>query len=62
VVDRRGDLAGLVFDGNLASISGRFYYDPETNRAVSVDARAILEALGKVYDAGALVWEILGPQ
>jgi len=27
-----------------------------------VDARAILEALGKVYDAGALVWEILGPQ
>jgi len=62
VVDRRGDLAGLVFDGNLASIPGRFYYDPETNRAVSVDARAILEALDKVYDAGALVREILGPE
>jgi hypothetical protein len=58
VVDRRGDWAGLVFDGNLASIAGRFYYDPGANRAVSLDARAILEALGKVYDAPELVREI----
>ena len=60
VLDRRGELVGLVFDGNLASVAGRFYYDPRFNRGVSVDGRAILEALDKVYDAPWLVREILG--
>jgi hypothetical protein len=60
VVDRNGDLAGLVFDGNLASVAGRYYYEPRSNRAVCVDARAILEALAKVYDAPGLVAELLG--
>ena len=58
VLDRRGDLAGLVFDGNIGCLPGRFYYDPRSNRAVSVDARAILAALSQVYDAPALVREI----
>jgi hypothetical protein len=60
VLDRKGELVGLVFDGNIATVSGRFYYDPRFNRAVSVDARAILAALDKVYDAPGLVREILG--
>jgi hypothetical protein len=59
VLDRRGELAGLVFDGNIATVAGRFYYDPRVNRSVSVDSRAILAALDKVYDAPALVQEIL---
>jgi hypothetical protein len=59
VLDRRGELAGLVFDGNIATVAGRFYYDPRANRAVSVDGRAILEALAKVYDTPRLVREIL---
>lgn len=61
VLDRQGDLVGLVFDGNLASVAGRFYYDPRFNRGVSVDGRAILAALDKVYDAPWLVEEILAP-
>jgi len=60
VLDRAGELAGLVFDGNLGCIPGRFYYDGRFNRAVSLDSRAILEALLKVYDAPGLVDEILG--
>jgi len=40
-------------------VSGRFYYDGRYNRSVSVDGRAILAALDKVYDAPWLVKEIL---
>ena len=62
VLDRQGELVGLVFDGNIGCLPGRFYYDPRFNRAVSVDARAILAVLGQVYDAPALVREITGAQ
>ena len=58
VVDRQGDLVGLVFDGNIESIPGRFFFEPRTNRAIALDGRAILEALAKVYDAAWLVQEI----
>jgi hypothetical protein len=60
VVDLRGELVGLVFDSNLAAIAGRYCYDPATQRAVCLDARAILEALAKVYDAPGLVAELRG--
>ena len=36
------------------------FYDQEIARAVSVDSRAIVEALRKVYDAGELVAELTG--
>ena len=58
VVSRKGELVGLVFDGNIESNAGRFFFDPNVNRAVAVDAAAILTALDKVYDAGRLVQEI----
>nr|WP_320132265.1 S46 family peptidase [uncultured Holophaga sp.] len=60
VVDRNAELVGLAFDGNITSLPGRYYYDGELNRCVSVDARGILEALSKVYRADALVAEITG--
>ena len=58
VVDRKGELVGLAFDGNLESLPGRYYYDGRVNRTVSVDARAILEVLAKVYEAPHLVAEL----
>ena len=61
VVDRSGALVGLVFDGNIGTVVGKYTYDPRSNRAVSVDVRAILEALAKVYDTPALVRELLDP-
>jgi len=60
VVDRKGELVGLAFDGNIQSLPGRFYYDGSLNRCLSVDGRAILEALRVVYGAPHLVGEILG--
>ena len=60
VVDKNGELVGLIFDGNIESLSGHFYYDDTANRAISVDARTIMECLKKVYGAGALADELAG--
>lgn len=60
VVDRDGRLVGVIFDGNLASLVWDYVYSDETGRAIAVDARAIVEALGAVYHAGPLVDELLG--
>lgn len=60
VVDKRGELVGLAFDGNIESNAGRFYFDARMNRCIALDARAIVEALDKVYDAKHLVAELTG--
>lgn len=60
VVDRRGELVGLVFDGNLDNLGGRFGYTEEKSRAIAVDARAILEALLRVYRGPEIADELLG--
>jgi len=60
VVDRKGELIGLIFDGNIESLPGRYFYDGAVNRGVAVDARAILEALDKVYDDQPILREIQG--
>lgn len=62
VVDRNGDLVGLIFDGNIESLVGSYVYSEETNRAVAVHAGAMIEALRKLYDAGALADEIQHPR
>lgn len=60
VIDRKGDLIGLIFDGNIESLPGHFFYDGKVNRGIAVDARAIIEALDKVYADKPIVSEILG--
>jgi hypothetical protein len=60
VVDRAGDFVGIIFDGNIHSLAWDYYFADEQGRSVSVDARGILEALGKVYGADALRAELTG--
>jgi S1-C subfamily serine protease len=60
VVNRNGEVVGLIFDGNIQSLPGYFVYDPSVNRAVAVDSRAIVEALQKVYGAKRIVDELTG--
>ncbi len=60
VVNTKGELVGLIFDGNIQSLPGYFIYDEGVNRAVAVDSRAIVEGLRKVYGAGPLVDEMTG--
>jgi hypothetical protein len=54
------ELVGLIFDGNIQSIVGSFYYDEEVNRAISVDSRGMLEVLRKVYGGNKIAAELTG--
>jgi len=58
VVDKNGDVIGLIFDGNIFSLGGTFGYEPETNRSVALDSRALLAGLRNVYHADRIVEEI----
>lgn len=60
VVDADGRLVGLAFDGNIHSISGRYWYDADSNRAIAVHPAAMVAAIREVYGKHALVAEILG--
>ena len=60
VVNRDGEFVGIIFDGNIESLVGRFVYSEESNRAVAVHSAVIIEALRKLYDAGSLADELLG--
>jgi len=62
VVDRDGELVGLVFDGNIESLAGDFVYDGTKNRGVAVHSAGMLEALRKIYGVGALADELEGKQ
>src|SRR5688500_11567210 len=57
-INVKGELVGLIFDGNIQSLPGYFVYDAAVNRAVSVDSRGMLEALRKVYGATWLADEL----
>lgn len=60
VVNQKGEFVGIIFDGNIESLPGRFLYDETGNRAVSVHSAGITEVLRKLYDAGTLVDELEG--
>lgn len=62
VLDRDLEVVGVVFDGNIESLPGDYIYLPELNRSVTVDVRAILEALDQVYDLDRLVLELTSGQ
>jgi hypothetical protein len=60
VIDRKGELVGVVFDGNIQTLAWDYFFTDEQARCVSVDARGIAEALRGVYGADALVRELTG--
>jgi hypothetical protein len=60
VVNREGELVGLIFDGNIESLAGDFVYDGTKNRAVAVHSAGMLEALRKIYGVEGLADELEG--
>jgi hypothetical protein len=62
VVNRHNEVVGLIFDGNVHSLVLDFGYSDTKARAVSVDSRAIMEALRSVYRADGLVKELTTPR
>ena len=58
-INKNAELVGLIFDGNIQSLIGDFYYDESVNRAISVDVRAMQEVLRKLFDANHIADELI---
>jgi hypothetical protein len=59
-VNKKGEVVGIIFDGNIESLPWNFAFSDVQGRAVSVDSRGIQEALRKIYGATALADELSG--
>ncbi len=60
VVNAKGEVVGLIFDGTIQSLVWDFVFDQSEARSVAVDSRGMIEAMRKVYDADWLADEITG--
>ena len=60
VVNRAGEVVGIIFDGNIQSLPWNFVYDDAIGRAIHVDSRGILEAVRNIYGASTLADELQG--
>jgi Peptidase S46 len=58
LISAKGEVVGLLFDGNIHSVSGAYWFDTEKNRSVAVHPAIIKEALSKVYGATAILTEL----
>ena len=58
LINAQGELVGLMFDGNIHSISGSYWFDTANNRAIAVHPAIMKDGLTKVYRADALLREI----
>ena len=58
VVNTRGELIGLIFDGNIQSLANDFLYSEEQARAVAVHSGAIIASLREVHGAAGLADEL----
>jgi len=57
-INTKGEVIGILFDGNIESLPNRFVYTEETARSVHVASQGIIEALRKVYKAKAILREL----
>jgi hypothetical protein len=60
VINRQGELVGIIFDGNIQSLVLDYIYSDKQSRAVAVHSAGIVEALRKIYQANRLVTELTG--
>lgn len=60
ILDRDAKVVGLVFDGNIESLPGNYWFDERVNRCVGVHTAGMLESLRVIYEEAALVQELSG--
>lgn len=58
VINAKGELIGLAFDGNWEAMSGDIAFEPQLQRTISVDIRYVLWIVDKVYGASNIVNEM----
>src|SRR5262249_30385834 len=60
IMNKDAEVVGIIFDGNIQSLTWNFFFDDRQGRAVSVDSRGIIEALRNIYNANGLADELTG--
>jgi hypothetical protein len=58
LVNTKGEVVGLVFDGNIYSLSNNFVYSETQSRCVAVHTGVIMESLRKIYGADRIANEL----
>ena len=58
MMNGRGEIIGLVFDGNYEGLGGDYAFDPRVNRTIAVDIRYVLFVTEKLAGAGHLFNEM----
>jgi hypothetical protein len=58
VINGRGELIGLAFDGNWEAMTGDLVYDPEYKRCINVNIKYVLFIIDKFAGAGHLIEEM----
>ena len=55
VMNGKGELLGLAFDGNWEAMSGDIAFEPELQKCINVDIRYVLFIIDKLAGAGHLI-------
>jgi len=58
VINAKGELIGIAFDGNWEAMSGDIAFEPELQRCISVDIRFVLWVIDKYAGATHLIEEM----
>ena len=58
VINGKGELIGIAFDGNWQSLASSIIYEPEKNRSVNVDIRYVLFVIDKFAGAQYILNEL----
>lgn len=58
VLNGNGELIGIAFDGNIEAMAGDVIFDPELQRAISVDIRYVLFIVDKYAGAKNIIEEL----
>ena len=59
LINQNAEIVGLAFDGNIESLPGRYIYTTEANRTVSLDSRALVEAIKNLFKMTRLSDELI---
>jgi hypothetical protein len=58
LINAQSEIVGLMFDGNIHSIAGSYWFDTARNRAIAVHPAIMRVALTQVYAAQSLAAEL----